>query len=159
MSSLEVAFTGYLFTLILIAIGFVLIMPRAPSHRISTAAREERARHTPPTDEEENLGTSRFRNPGWPQNRRHPLTPYPTMEDLNRRVRHAQDHYDQQSGDEFADLWLTDQLTARFRIMRPQRRRVNVPTWLRHILDRAREVDVDAVNAAEVSEKSNVFRC
>ena len=78
------------------------------------------------------------------------------MEDLNRRVRHAQDHYDQQTGDEFADLWLTDQLTARFRIMRPQRRRVNVPTWLRHILDRAGEVDVDAVNATKVSEKSNV---
>ena len=70
----------------------------------------------------------------------------------SRRVRHAQDHYDQQTGDEFADLWLTDQLTARFRVMRPQRRRVNVPTWLRHILDRAGEVDIDAVNAAEVHD-------
>ena len=60
MSSLEVAFTGYLFTLVFIAILVSVVMPRAPSHRISTAAREERARHTPPTDEEENLGTSRF---------------------------------------------------------------------------------------------------
>ena len=97
MSFLEVAFTGYLLTLILVAIAFFLIMPRAPSHRISASAREERARHTPATNEEENLGTSRFCNPGWPQVRRHPLTPYLTMEDLNRRVRHAQDHYDQQT--------------------------------------------------------------
>ena len=150
MSSLEVAFTGYLFTLILIAFAFFFVMPRAPAHRMTTDARERRARHTPPTDEEENLGTSRFRNPSWPQVRRHPLMPYPTMEDLNRRVQHAQDHYDQQTGDEFSDLWLTDQMTAQFRIMRPQRRRVNVPTWLHHILDRAGEVDINAVNAAEV---------
>ena len=152
MSSLKVAFTGYLLTLILIAIAFLFTMPRAPSHRISTSACEQRARHTPPTDEEENLGTSRFRNPSWPQNRHHPLTPYPTIEDLNRRVRHTQDHYNQQTGDEFADLWLTDQLTARFRVMRPQRRRVNIPTWLRHILDWASEVDVDVVNATEVRD-------
>ena len=158
MSFLEVAFTGYLFTLILVALVFVVLMPRAPSHRISTAAREERARHTPASDEEENLGTSRFRNPGWQQVRRHPLTPYPSIDDLNRRVRHAQDHYDQQDGSEFADLWLADQLTAQYQVMRPQRYHVNIPTWLRHLLDRAGEVDIDTVNAAEVSEKSNVFR-
>ena len=111
----------------------------------------------PATDDEENLGTSRFRNPGWQQARQHPLQPYPSIDDLNRRVRHAQDHYNQQTGAEFADLWLTDQLTAWYQIMRPQRRCVNVPMWLCHILDRAGEVDIDAVNAAEVSEKSNVF--
>ena len=153
MSSLEVTFTGYLFTLTLIAIAFLFIMPRAPREaRMSTAARECRARHTPATDEEENLGTSRFRNPGWQQVRRHPLTPYPSIDNLNWRVRHAQDHYDQQTGAEFADLWLTDQLTARYQIMRPQCCRVNVPTWLRHILDRAGEVDIDTVNAAKVHD-------
>ena len=36
--------------------------------------------------------------------------------------------------------------------MRPQRHHVNVPTWLRHILDRAGEVDIDVVNAAEVRD-------
>ena len=128
-------------------------MPRAPREaRISTAARERRAHHTPVTDEEENLRTSRFCNPGWQQVCRHPLMPYPSINDLNRRVHHAQDHYDQQTGAEFVDLWLMDQLTARYQIMRPQRRRVNIPTWLRHILDRAGEVDIDAVNAAEVRD-------
>ena len=50
------------------------------------------------------------------------------------------------------DLWLTDQLTARYQIMRLQRRRVNIPMWLYHILDQAGEVDIDAVNAAEVRD-------
>ena len=36
--------------------------------------------------------------------------------------------------------------------MRLHRCRVNVPTWLHHILDRAREVDIHAVNTAEVRD-------
>ena len=158
MSSLEVAFLRYLFTLIAIAISFFLIMLRAPREaRIQPLARERRAHHTPATNDEENLGTSWFRNPGWFQVRQHPLTPYPSIDDLSRRVQHAQDHYDQQTGAKFADLWLMDQLTARYQIMRPMRHRVNVLTWLCHILDWAGEVDIDAVNASEVSEKSNMF--
>ena len=78
--------------------------------------------------------------------------PYPTIDDLNCRVRHAQDHYDQQTGTEFADLWLMDQLTAQYQIMRPQCHCVNVLMWLHHILDWAGEVDIDAVNAAKVHD-------
>ena len=121
MSSLEVAFTRYLFTLILIAISFIFIMPCAPCEaRIQPSAHERRNRHTPTTDKEENLGTPRFRNPSWSQVHCHPLTPYPSIDNLNRRVRNTQDHYDRQTGAEFADLWLTDQLTAQYQIMRPQ---------------------------------------
>ena len=158
MSSLEVTFIRYLFTLIIIAISSFLIMPRAPREaRIQPSARERCNCHTSPTNDEENLGTSRFRNPSWSQVRRHPLTPYPLIDDLNCQVRNTQDNYNCQTGTEFADLWLTDQLTAQYMIMRPHRRCVNVPTWLHHILDRAGEVNVNAVNATEVSEKSNVF--
>ena len=151
MSSLKVAFTGYLFSLILIAIVILFIMPHAPHEaHIRPGVRECHNHHTLPTNDNEQLGTSWFHNSGWPQVHHHPLTPYLMIDDLNRQVRNAQDHYDCQTGAEFADLWLANQLTAWYSIMRPHHHHINVPTWLRHILDRAGEVDIDTVNIAEV---------
>ena len=108
-----------------------------PAYRKSTARRVQRTA-TPTDDEADEMFLSRFAHPHHYHEilRRHPLQPYPSITDLSNRIRDARDHPLDQTGLEFADTWLPDQIIARHRIFADLGRLTSLPPWAQLMIER-----------------------
>src|SRR6266436_6818383 len=130
-------FLEVILALLVLFATFLYITAIMPAYRC-TACRVQRT-VTPTDDESEEYHIGRFAHP----HRHHrilpmfPLQEYPSVEELTNRVNAIRDAPLDQIGNEFADTWLPDQITARHQIYHGQEQGTTLPLWARLIIDRS----------------------
>ena len=92
--------------------------------------------------DDEDYTLSRFRRPEGPIVPIHQLNPYPTMADLEKRVKEV---HDQGGNPEIDDLWITDAIELQWRASEKKRDKVSMHRWMRHLVGRASSIEARAV--------------